>query len=170
MGSIVSSIERATMIPPGGAGSCAITRSVLERILLDLDAGVPGAALRVAIGAAFVLGLRALRPGVSLAGSAVALAVVLFGLKAFAAVARRLVPATPAVRSRWEWRRQLARYYDSYQWRKLVWFGVGILVAAAASPGQGPELRLGVACLVSGALGELAWRRTGLGPKPSGRG
>ena len=171
------------MIPPGrGAGrgrspgdgprtaaACAITRSVLERVLLDLDAGLPGAALRVAIGAVFVLALRALLPGAGLAGSAVALAFVLFGLKASAAVARRFVPATPAVRSGWEWRRHLARYYDSYQWRKLAWFGAGILGAATASTRRGWELPLGIACVVSGVLAELAWRRTGLAPRPEGR-
>ena len=58
---------------------------------------------------------------------------MLFGVKLFAAVARRAVRTSPAVAAHWEWRRNLARYRDSYQWRKLVWFGVGILAAASAS-------------------------------------
>jgi len=144
---------------------------MIERVLLNLDVGLSGAILRVALGAALVFALHPLVPGVGLAASAVSLAVMLFGLKAFAAVARKVLPATPAVRARWEWRRNLARNYDSYQWRKLVWLGVGILAAAGASRQQGAwEISLGTACILSGAIAEVAWRRKGLTTVPPGGG
>ena len=142
---------------------------MIERVLLSLDVGLSGAILRVSLGAALVFALHLLLPGVGLAASAGSLAVMLFGLKAFAAVARKVLPATPAVRTHWEWRRNLARYYDSYQWRKLVWFGVGILAAAGASRQQGAwEIRLGAACILSGALAEVVWRRQRLTTAPAG--
>ena len=144
---------------------------MIERVLLNLDVGPSGAILRVALGAALVFALHLLVPGVGLAASAGSLAAMLFGLKAFAAVARKVLPATPAVRAHWEWRRNLARYYDSYQWRKLVWLGVGILAAAGASRPQGAwEIRLGAACILSGALAEVAWRRKRLTTVPPGGG
>ncbi len=144
---------------------------MLERVLLALDVGLPGAIFRVALGVAWVIALRLLAPGAGLLGAAASLAAVLFGLKALTAIARRLLPATPTVRAQWEWRRNLARNYDSYQWRKLVWFGVGILAAAvAASTQRGVwEVRLGLACILSGALGEVAWRRNRPAALPSGR-
>jgi len=138
---------------------CAITDTMLERVLLNLDVGLPGAILRVALGASLAVVLHLLLPSAGLAASAGWLAAMLFGLKAFTAVARKVLPTTPAVRATWEWRRNLARYYDSYQWRKLVWFGVGILAATGVSRQQWWGMRLGAGCLLSGALAELAWRQ-----------
>ncbi len=143
---------------------------MLEKLLLNLDVGVGGAILRVALGAilVFVLGLF---PGVSSVAAAGSLAFLLFGVKLVTAVARRLVPASAAVRSGWEWRRSLARHYDSYQWRKLLWYGSGILVMAGVTDTRAAwEATLGAACVLSGAIAELLWRRKGLTSVPSVRG
>lgn len=132
-------------------------------LLLNLDVGPLGGLLRVALGIAFVLALRRVHPGAPGAVAMAALAIVLFGVKAVAAVARRMVPAPPAVRAHLEWRRNLARFHDSYQWRKLVWVGIGIVAAAQlGGPGDGWELPLGAACILSGAVAEVVWRRKGL--------
>src|SRR5688572_26013957 len=106
--------------------------SLPDKLLLNLDVGPIGALARVALGAAFAVMLGAFRPGVRPGGAAAVLAAVLFGLKAATAVARRVVPAPPVVRAHMEWRRNLARFHDSYQWRKLLWLGLGIVAAAAA--------------------------------------
>ena len=137
-----------------------------ERLLLNLDSGVSGVILRVALGAGFALLLGRL-PGVGLGTAAAALAVLLFGLKLSTAVARRLLPVSAAVRSRWEWRRSLARHYDSYQWRKLVGYGSGILAVSAVAGTQGAwAAPLGASCLLSGATAEVVWRRKGIATVP----
>jgi len=131
-----------------------------QRLLLHLDVGLPGALLRTALGAALVPLLHAFTPEAGVGLATAALLVLLFGVKAFAAVARRFVGAGPEVRATWEYRRNLAKHHDAYQWRKLLWFGAGIL---AASRGTGKwALPLGAACLAAGAVGELLWRRAGI--------
>jgi uncharacterized membrane protein YfcA len=139
---------------------------MLERLLTNADVGVLGAALRIVMG--FLL-----LPAVSLMGeprpwvAVAALLAMLFSLKAVAAVLRRFVPATARVRSLWAWRRGLARHYDSYQWRKLVWIGVGLLLGALVGrPGGSLQWGLATACLLAGGVGEVFWRRSGLGLTP----
>ena len=130
-----------------------------DRFLLNLDVGAWGAAWRTVLGALLALVVPVLSPRAGLAFAAACLAGVLFGVKAVAAFGRRFVMA-PQVRDRWARRRAVASNRDSYQWRKLVWFGAGILACSAvtgwAAAWQAP---LGLACLGSGIAGELAWRR-----------
>jgi hypothetical protein len=99
--------------------------------------------------------------------AAAALALALFAIKAAAAAARRFVPWTPAVRARLEWRRNLARRHDSYQWRKLAWFGLGMAAAALlAGTRESWELPLATASVLSGLLAEAVWRRKRLSTSP----
>jgi hypothetical protein len=94
---------------------------------------------------------------------------VLFAVKVIAALARKASSASPLVRAHWEWRRNLARYYDSYQWRKLVWFGIGILIGGAVDwPGTSAQWTLGVGCVAAGGVAEIFWRRHRLGLVPQG--
>ncbi len=142
-----------------------------EKLLLNLDVGPFGAALRVALGAILVPVVHALLPGrVGAVRAALSLAVLLFAVKVLAAVGRRLVPSTPAVQARWDWRRRLARQHDSFQWRKLLWVGIGILASASLAPRAGWEWALGTSCVAAGLLGEVAWRRKGLPLAPPVRG
>lgn len=139
---------------------------MLEKLLLNLDVGAGAAATRIGLGVLFVAAVRALLPGAGVGLAALALAGLLFLLKLFAAVARRLVPASPAVRARWDWRRTLARQHDSFQWRKLVWVGAGTLAAALARSGAGSEVVVGAGCVAAGLVAEAVWRRKGLHPVP----
>jgi hypothetical protein len=137
------------------------------RLLMHVDVGATGALLRVGIAGAFATTFHRLRPEAGPAAAALALAILLFAVKACAAVARRLVPVPPVVRAHQEWRRQLARFHDSYQVRKLFWFGAGILAAtAAAAPPPRWGIALGTTCLLSGAVAEAVWRRKNLPTAP----
>jgi len=139
----------------------------LERLLIRADVGPPGALARVVLGALLLPAVHGLfrEPGPWTA--VLSLLALLFSLKAGAAVARKLMPSTELVRAHWEWRRNLARFYDSYQWRKLVWFGLGVLAyAAAGSPHRAWHWALGAAVTSAGAAGEWFWRRRGLGIAP----
>ena len=96
------------------------------------------------------------------------LLVVLFALKVIAALARRPFSASALVRSHWEWRRKLARHYDSYQWRKLLWIGAGIMIGGALGwPGTRAQWVLGAVCTAAGGVGEIAWRRHRVALAPS---
>jgi hypothetical protein len=139
----------------------------VDRLLLGFDVGVAGALWRAALGALLVPALRAVHPAAGIAFALAVLVAVLFAVKAVAAVARRALPASPQVRAHQEWRRNLARVHDSYQWRKLLWVGLGMF---AASTLHGPRARwerpLAAACLGAGLTAELLWRRKRLANAP----
>jgi hypothetical protein len=132
----------------------------LDKVYVNLDTGVPGALLRIVLGILFVRAVGLVNP---LAGPGTMIAyflAMLFAFKVFAVVSRRVARVSSVVQSHWEWRRTLARYYDSYQWRKLLWFGIGIMMGDAPHwPETTARWVLGLACVAAGAAAEIVWRR-----------
>lgn len=142
-------------------------RRGLDNIYLNLDTGIPGALLRIALGTCLVMVTDAVDPGADPWALSAYLLVMLLAVKVFAGVARRVVAASSLVHSHWEWRRNLARYYDSYQWRKLLWFGAGILTGdVLRSPSAMSLWIVGLTCLAVGGCAEVLWRRHNLGIIP----
>lgn len=141
---------------------------MIERLLIGFDVGWPGAAYRAALGFAFLLAFRGPLGQVGAGAGVAAFLLMLFCLKAAAALLRRLVSAPPAVKATWERRRFLARHHDSYQWRKVLWFGVGMAagVALGGAPSWGPALA--VAGVAAGLAGEAYWRLRGPSTSPDG--
>ena len=86
--------------------------------------------------------------------------VLLLALRALPVVLRRLLPFSKEATAVWAERRVLAKRFDSYQWRKLFWFGVGLAAYVASSGRAGwPSVALIGVCLGGGALGYVIWRR-----------
>lgn len=142
-------------------------RTGLENIYLGLDVGMPGTLLRIVLGSLLVLAVDAAYPGASLWTLSACLLALLLAIKVLAGLARRVGSPSTLVRSHWEWRRNLARYYDSYQWRKLLWFGTGILIGGALRlPSATTFWILGFTCVAAGATAEIRWRRHSLGIAP----
>jgi hypothetical protein len=83
---------------------------------------------------------------------------LLLALRLVPAVIRRLVPFSNDVRVLWAERRVLAKRYDSYQWQKLFWLGLGlgsyVVLFGVVWP---PALILTSACVLSGAVGLAVW-------------
>jgi hypothetical protein len=143
-------------------------RTGLEKVLINLDIGALGALLRVLLGALLVPAVELAHPQAGPWLLSASLLLLLFAVKVFSALARRRVSASAEVRSHWEWRRKLARHYDSYQWRKLLWIGAGIMISAALGwPGTRAQWVLGAVCTAAGGVGEIAWRRHRLSLAPS---
>jgi hypothetical protein len=85
---------------------------------------------------------------------------VLMALRIIPAIVRHVFPFSAEIQELWKERRQLAKRYDSYQWRKLFWIGVGLGISMGFSRNlRGSELLVGLACLVGGGLGMVVWRR-----------
>ena len=83
---------------------------------------------------------------------------LLLGLRVGAALLRRRLPVPRTVANAWTQNRILAKRYDSYQWQKLFWIGVGILIYALPLAGsQVTPIGLAFTCLASGGLGVLRW-------------
>lgn len=85
--------------------------------------------------------------------------VVLLALRLVPAVLRRVIPFAASLQAVWAGRRRLAKRFDSYQWQKLFWFGLGLLLYAGTSPQRLAVLwDLTSVCLIAGGLGLLTWR------------
>lgn len=131
-----------------------------EQILVGLDDGAAGALLRVGLG--YVTGTAWLfLGGLGVPGWTVLpfFLAVLIGVRLVPAVIRRAIRFSEPVRSVWAERRQMAKRFDSYQWQKLLWIGLGLTLRLAWSDRRPAALlALAIASLVAGALGLATWR------------
>jgi hypothetical protein len=85
---------------------------------------------------------------------------VLLALRCIPIVMRKVLPTSEELKGIWHERRQLAKQHDSYQWRKLTWFGIGCaMYQLVTSNVFGTGTGLALFCLLTGALGEYFWRR-----------
>lgn len=84
---------------------------------------------------------------------------ILLLMRVVPALLRRFVPCSDEVRAMWCGQRRLAKLYDSYQWRKLLWIGLGLVLHAVFSDRVVPaDVEVSAVCLLGGALGWARWR------------
>ena len=131
-----------------------------ERALVALDRGAVGALYRVGVGFLIVPAWSYAIGRPAFGWSLIAFfAAVLLALRVAPAVLRKVLPFSPAARAIWADRRQMAKRFDSYQWQKLFWIGIGMALYALQSGQRFPALlALTGMCLVAGAGGVLIWR------------
>ena len=85
---------------------------------------------------------------------------ILLSLRLVTAIMRKLLPFSKEVRVIWDERRQMAKRFDSYQWQKLLWLGVGMACYAMISEKVGGVVgALILFCLIGGGIGVLLWVR-----------
>lgn len=137
---------------------------LLERFLVRLDSGPWSAVSRVALGFAIAPVFRMIAGG----DDQIWLALVLFlalliALRVVPALLRGVLPFSAETRSIWSQRRQIAKLYDSYQWQKLFWIGLGLFAFGAIGGLHTGEQVITVFCLIGGAVGLLLWRRSKAG-------
>jgi hypothetical protein len=137
-----------------------------ERFLVDLDSGPSGAVSRVALGLCIPPLFRALSGDADRIWIDLALFLaLLIGLRVGPAVLRKVLPFSAEAKQIWLDRRQIAKKYDSYQWQKLFWVGLGLLPYAAVSGGlRTGEWLLTAICLMGGGAGLLIWRKINAAP------
>jgi hypothetical protein len=131
-----------------------------EKLLLEVDHAPWDALYRTAIGAA-VLPLASYFGGQSVSTRTLVLFLVLalFMMRLVPTAIRKLVPFPRAIQQIWADRRQLAKRYDSYQWRKVLWIGAGLSLYMVFS-GQFPAPAVGVSalCVLAGIAGQARWQ------------
>jgi len=134
---------------------------LLERMLVGLDNWPWSAMSRVALGLGIPPLFRALPGSRDAVWVSLALFVgLLIVLRAVPAVLRRVLPFSAEAKDVWAARRNTAKQYDSYQWQKLFWIGLGLLPYAVAGAGlRTGELVVTVFCLIGGGAGLLFWHR-----------
>jgi hypothetical protein len=130
-----------------------------ERLLIGADTGLWGAVVRIALGLAMAPLFHALGEGLDTIWSFLVFFIgVLVGLRVVPALLRRALPFSAEAKAIWAERRAIAKQYDSYQWRKLFWLGLGLLPHALIAHGKG-ELVVTIFCLIGGSMGLIVWRR-----------
>jgi hypothetical protein len=132
----------------------------VEKLLQGLDEGLPGALFRLGVGFATIpavhrlFGIRDLDWALVLG-----LFAVLFLLRVVPAIIRKIIPFSQEVRVIWWKRRQLAKRYDSYQWRKLFWIGAGMAIYMVAYRDVSfSHATVSSVCILAGAIGLVRWR------------
>ena len=139
----------------------------LEKLSISLERQPWAALYRVAIGYAVVPLYRAFGGNVNHWGLVVFFVAILFCLRLGPMVLRKLVRFSPEAHAIWKHRRQLAKRYDSYQWQKLFWSGIGLAVQVWMTRSFNSAAgMLALASLVSGAAGLLLWKRHGVPNEP----
>src|SRR5687767_13045448 len=105
---------------------------VIETIFLKLDAPPLNGLLRVVLGLLLLpvydLICRGRCPGW---GFILFFVLVLLALRTVPVVFRKILPFSKAAQDIWANRRRWAKLYDSYQWQKLFWIGIGLALYIA---------------------------------------
>ena len=135
-----------------------------EKYLVELDTGPSMVVSRVTLGLCIPPAFRAL----SGAQDQIWIDLVLFlalliGLRVGPVVLRKLLPFS--AKKIWLDRRQIAKVYDSFQWQKLFWVGLGMLPYATVGGGlRAGEMVVTAICLIGGGAGLMIWRRINAAP------
>lgn len=83
---------------------------------------------------------------------------ILFALRVGPAVIRRALPFSREAQQQWGKQRQLAKRYDSYQWQKLFWIGLGMSAYLAVSKQwTSAYVALAAFCVLGGIAGIFVW-------------
>ena len=146
----------------------------LDEFLLGLDEGVFGAVYRMLIGFLTIPAMWLLLGSDGSGWSLIPfLLLVLLLLRVGLAVVRKVVPFSAQLKEAWSVRRRTAKLYDSYQWRKVMWIGIGLALYVGLSGRYWPlQVALSVFCIVAGAWGAVRWGAVAADsrlPKPAAR-
>lgn len=132
----------------------------LERFLIGVDSWPWSAISRVGIGLGIPPVFRALSGSHDSVWAFLALFIgLLIVLRLVPALLRLALPFSAETKEIWAERRALGKRYDSYQWRKLFWIGLGLLPYVAVGEARIAEFVVTVFCLIGGSLGQLIWRK-----------
>lgn len=133
----------------------------LERFLINLERWPWSAISRVVLGLVIPPVFGGLSGGGDRVSTYLALFVgLLLALRVVPVVLRRVLPFSVEVKQMWAERRDIAKRYDSYQWQKLFWIGLGLLPYAIIGDRlRNGELVVTLICLIGGSAGLLFWWR-----------
>jgi hypothetical protein len=132
----------------------------VERMLLQLECSPWHAIHRVAIGFAILAVYHGLPFARDWRLLLLTFAAVLLSLRIAPAIARRVLPFSVAAQAAWAERRRLGKRYDAYQWRKLLWIGVGMVIWLLLPGSFSPApAALTAVCVVGGGIGAWRWNR-----------
>jgi hypothetical protein len=134
--------------------------SSLEKFALAIDAPFIDIVWRGAVGCAFLPNYFALVGADSWWVLVACLLAALFAMRVGAGIARAVLPFSRDAKQAWAARRTVGKEFDSYQWRKLLGFGLGMAGYLALQRQPDPKAWLLTGVVVgAGVAGSLLWLR-----------
>jgi|SRR5678816_1813005 len=133
--------------------------TTLDRALISMDRSPLDAVLRVLLGFVYIPLLSHLGQDVrSVWVLTIGLLLLMFSLRIVPALARRLLPLSPEPVAVWSERRTIAKRYDSFQWRKLFFIGLGLACYILVSRELlTSTIAVSSFCILFGAIGLIRW-------------
>jgi len=133
--------------------------TTLDKVLVSIDRSPLDGALRVLIGFVAVPVLSLLRQDVRSGWTlTVGLMFLLLCVRIVPVFMRKLLPLSPEVKTVWAERRQIAKRYDSFQWQKLFFIGIGLACYRLASREVLSSIVVvSIFCVSFGAIGLVRW-------------
>ena len=131
-----------------------------EKLLLQIERQPFAALYRMAIGFLLLLAYQRF-PGIkSPTVFLLYFVCVLLAIRVVPLVIRKVLPFSREIQLLWFSRRNLGKEYDSFQWRKLFWIGLG-MAAYMVAYGDRTSTLLFIAgvCIIGGAVAHLIWLR-----------
>jgi len=133
--------------------------TTLDRALISIDRFPFDAVLRALLGFACIPLLSFLHQDVrSVWIVTIGLLLLLFSLRIVPVFLRKLLPLSHEVQTVWAERRQVAKRFDSFQWQKLFFIGLGLAGYILFSRELlTSTIAVSSFCVLAGALGLVRW-------------
>jgi hypothetical protein len=134
--------------------------TTLDKILVSIDRRPFDCVVRMLIGFFFIPLLSRLHQDIRSGWVlTIGLILVMLSMRLLPAVARKLLPLSPAIKDIWAERRNISKRFDSFQWQKLLFIGIGLASYILVSREFLTSI-LGISgfCVLFGAIGWLRWR------------
>jgi hypothetical protein len=148
-----------TSSPATNTGALQPVTQALERLSFTLDRPAYAGLIRVVTGYLLPPVLAAMASDFQDAYLPLCFVSILAAYRLFPLLLRKSLPFGDSARAFWTDRRRLAKRFDSYQWQKLFWFGLGLLLYRLHSGNGSDTLRILIYLTVGpGALGTVIWR------------
>jgi len=133
--------------------------TTLDKVLVSIDRRPFDGLLRALIGFVAIPVLSFLRLDIrSNFTLIIGLLSLLLSLRIVPVFLRKLLPLSSEVKAVWSERRQVAKRYDSFQWQKLFYVGIGLACYMLVSRElQTSSIAVSAFCVLFGAIGIVSW-------------
>jgi len=133
--------------------------TTLDRILISVDRTPFDAVIRALLGFACIPLLSWLHQDVRSGWTlTIGLLLLMLSLRVVPVFLRKLLPLSAEAKAVWAERRQLAKRYDSFQWQKMFFIGLGMAGYMLFSRKLFPStIAVSSFCVLAGAIGLVRW-------------
>jgi len=134
--------------------------TTLDKILVSIDRNPVGGLIRILIGFFFIPAWSLFDEDVDADWTLIiSFMVLLLSMRIIPALMRKLLPLSSEVKAVLAERRRLAKRYDSFQWQKLFFIGLGLACYTLVWNRSWWSMALSTFCVLCGGIGVVRWYR-----------